>query len=164
MKSQLSQLQKRQTLLKIFIFTLVTVIIWVGLTLFRTQQETGIRPELITKSEALNPNINIEVVDQLEQKRQYTDQELSDFPIYTIFTTKSGEEQLVVFSASDRTKQTVVSDTPEASTTPQQQTSPGVTNGETAPNPEGGVVTTTNDPQLNPVLPVNPVTDPQSSP
>jgi hypothetical protein len=49
MKSQLNQLQKKQTLLRIFIFTLVTVIIWVGLTLFRTQQETGIRPELIKK-------------------------------------------------------------------------------------------------------------------
>lgn len=161
MKSQLSQLQKRQTLLRIFIFTLVTVIIWVGLTLFRTQQETGIRPELITKSEALNPNINIEVVNQLEQKRQYTDQELSDFPIYTIFTTKSGEEQLVVFSASDRSKQTVITDTPEATSPPQSQEAPQTQTGETAPNPEGGVVTTTNDPQLVPVLPGNPATDPQ---
>lgn len=143
MKSQLNQLQKKQTLLKIFIFTLVTVIIWVGLTLFRTQQETGIRPELIKKAEALNPNINVEVIEQLEQKQAYTAEELADFPIYSILTTKSGEEQLVVFSASDRTKKVVQPG--ESITNPQVSQiesagNPAAPNGATVtverPNPE----------------------------
>lgn len=125
MKSQLSQLQKKQTLLRIFIFTLVTVIIWVGLTLFRTQKETGIRPALITKAEPLNPNINIEIIDQIEQKREFTDADLNDFPIYSIFTTKNGEEQMVVFSASDKTKRNV--------TTPGTETVPAATSGTPAP-------------------------------
>jgi hypothetical protein len=54
------------------------------------------------------------VIDQLEQKKAYSSEELADFPIYSILTTKSGEEQLLVFSASDRTKKVV---TPEQSVT-----------------------------------------------
>lgn len=112
MKSQLSQLQQKQTLLKIFIFTLVTIIIWVGLTLFRTQQQTGIRPELLVKAEALNPNISVQVIDQIEQKRVFTEAELSDFPIYSIVTLKTGEQQLVVFSASDKERREATFDAP----------------------------------------------------
>jgi len=121
MKSQLSQLQKKQTLLKILIFTLVTVIVWVGLSLFRTQQETGIRPALVTKAEALNPNINVEVIDQIQQKTEYSDGDLNDFPIYSLFTTKSGEEQMVVFSAIDKTKRNVSTTDPATDVREQTQ-------------------------------------------
>jgi hypothetical protein len=104
MKTQFSSLQHKQTLLKIMIFTLVTVIIWVGLTLFRTQRETGITPKQQLLAEPLNPNINMSVLERLEQKRYYTPEELADFPIYSLVVTKAGEEQLVVFSAADRSQ------------------------------------------------------------
>lgn len=141
MKSQLSQLQKKQTLLKIFIFTLVTVFVWVGLSLFRTQQQTGIKPELIDKSEALNPNINTEVIDQIEQKRAFSDLELADFPIYSIVTTKSGEQQLVVFSAADKSRRTVVIDS-NASQPPANSDTPVETPAnQGTPTQGGGTVT-----------------------
>lgn len=104
MKTQLSTLQRNQTFLKILIFTLVTVIIWVGMTLFRTQRSTEISPELIRLSEPLNPNINLAVIERIEQKRSFTPEELADFPIYSLFVSRTGEEQMVVFNASDRAK------------------------------------------------------------
>jgi hypothetical protein len=116
MKTQLTSLQRNQTFLKILIFTLVTVIIWVGMTLFRTQRSSEISPELIRLSEPLNPNINLTVVERVEQKRSFSPEELADFPVYSLFVSKTGEEQLVIFSASDRSKRPL-NGTPE---TPQQ--------------------------------------------
>lgn len=104
MKTQLSTLQRNQTFLKILIFTLVTVIIWVGMTLFRTQRSTEISPELIRLSEPLNPNINMAVIERVEQKRSFSPEELADFPIYSLFVSRTGEEQMVVFNASDRSR------------------------------------------------------------
>lgn len=112
MKTQLTSLQRNQTFLKILIFTLVTVIIWVGMTLFSTQRSTEISPELIKLSEPLNPNINLTVIEQVEQKRSFSPEELADFPIYSLSISKTGEEQLVIFNASDRSKRPL-SGTPE---------------------------------------------------
>jgi hypothetical protein len=100
MKTQLSSLQRNQTFLRILIFTLVTVIIWVGLTLFRTQNTTGISPELLRLAEPLNPNINVEVLGRVEQKRAYQVQDLADFPIYTLSVDRSGEERVTILSAT----------------------------------------------------------------
>ncbi len=139
MKSQLSQLQKKQTLLRIFIFTLVTIIVWVGVTLLRTQRETGIRPELNRKAEALNPNVSAETLDQIEQKRAFSDAELSDFPIYSIVTLKTGEQQLVVFSASDKARREV---TLEGSTQQPATSLPPGTSGATDQGPTSPVEST----------------------
>lgn len=111
MKTQLAQLQQKQTFLKIFIFTLVTVIIWIALTLFSTQQRTSITPQLLKMADALNPNINESVLVEIEQKRAFSPEELNDFPIYTIMTNKQGEQELVVFSAADRSRRPVTEGT-----------------------------------------------------
>lgn len=121
MKTQLAQLQQKQTFLKILIFTLVTVMVWVGLTLFRTQQRTGITPELLKMAEALNPNINEAVLSEIEQKRAYSPEELNDFPIYSITTDRTGEQQLVVFSASDRQRRQVQENVSQPTEQPQSQ-------------------------------------------
>jgi len=160
MKSQLSQLQKKQTLLRIFIFTLVTIIVWVGVTLLRTQQETGIRPELNKKAEALNPNVSTETLDQIEQKRAFTDADLSDFPIYSIVTLKTGEQQLVVFSASDKARREV---TLESGTQPPTSSVPPTTLETTDQGPTGPVestVTVENSSSVAPgAQPVSPPTE-----
>jgi len=115
MKTQMSALHRSQTFLRILIFTLVTAIIWVGLSLFRTQEETGISPKLLKLAEPLNPNINIDVLSRIEQKRGFTEQELSDFPIYSISTDKSGGEQVVVFTAGDKVKKAVQTESASSS-------------------------------------------------
>jgi hypothetical protein len=105
MKTHLSSLQRNQTFLRIMIFTLVTVIIWVGITLFKTQNDTGISPKELRLAVPLNPNINVDVLTRIEQKRTFSQAELSDFPIYSIVTSKTGEEELIIFNASDKSKQ-----------------------------------------------------------
>ncbi|GEM_PF-995913 len=161
MKTQLSQLQQKQTFLKILIFTLVTVIVWVGLTLFRTQRETGISPELLKMAEALNPNINEEVISQIEQKRAFSPEELSDFPVYSIVTSKTGEESIVVFTASDRSRRVLETGTgTNAPATPNQDTAPGIPT-ETQPTENGGTVSVE---PANPQQPIDVIPPDQAPP
>ena len=102
MKSQLSSLQHKQTFLRLMIFTLVTVMIWVSITLFSTQRETGIKPELLVLAETLNPNINTQVLERVEQKRYFSPEELADFPIYALDSSSVGEGNTVVVNAVDK--------------------------------------------------------------
>lgn len=104
MKNQLSSLQHRQTILKIMIFTLVTAVIWVGLTLFRTQQKTEISPELQKLAIPLNPNLNLGALTRIEAKKEYTEQDLSDFPVYSLVIDRGTGEKVVVFNASDKSR------------------------------------------------------------
>jgi hypothetical protein len=141
MKTQLSSLQHKQTFLRIMIFTLVTVMIWVGITLFGTQRETGIKPELLVLAEPLNPNINTQVIERVEQKRYFSPEELADFPIYTFVVSKTGEESIVVVNAGDRTTGSTEPAGQVNSNPTEQPAAPGIPTGAnpTPQTPEGAV-------------------------
>lgn len=81
---ELKTLHYKQQLLAILIFSLVCVGLWVIVSVARSQQTTKIDPELQRLARPLNPNINESVLQQLEQKRQFTENELRTFPIYRI--------------------------------------------------------------------------------
>lgn len=81
---ELKQLYKRQTMLQILIFTMVTIFIWLAFSIFRSQKKTAITAEQNQLAAPLTPNINATVIDQLENKVHFSDQELNDFPIYKI--------------------------------------------------------------------------------
>ena len=95
MPKPINSLQQRQSLLKILIFTLVTIMIWVLLSIFRTQQRTGVSEELLQLAEPLNPNINLDVLNRIGQKRSYTPEELANFPVYKQIRNEAGEEEIV---------------------------------------------------------------------
>ena len=77
------------------IFTLVTIMIWVGLSIFQTQQRTGISEELQQLALPLNPNINTEVLNRINQKRSYSPEELADFPVYRLTRDAEGNDKIV---------------------------------------------------------------------
>jgi hypothetical protein len=133
------------------IFTLVTVIIWVGITLFSTQRETGIKPELLLLAEPLNPNINLQVIERVEQKRYFSPEELADFPIYALVVSKTGEENIVVLNAADRAGNQVE---PTNISPDGQPAAPGIPT-DTAPAPPPGTETPIQEQpqQINPVQP-----------
>ncbi len=95
MAVNLGNLQQKQTLLRILVFTLVTVVIWVALTLFRSQQKTGIAPELQKLAEPLNPNIDVQVIERIEAKKAYSEADLQNFTILKIVRNKEGEDQII---------------------------------------------------------------------
>jgi hypothetical protein len=92
MPANISGLQHRQTLLRIFMFSFVTVIVWIGFNLFQSQSKTEISPELLKLAEPLNPNIDLEAVGRIKLKKTYTDEDLQNFTIYRAVTTREGEK------------------------------------------------------------------------
>ena len=114
MRSSLSQLKQKQTIVRILVFSLVTVMIWVGFSLFRSQRKTVISPDLQQLALPLNPNLDLETVSRIEQKRSFQPDELSNFPVYRLVRDQSGKEQLV----TTQERQRLPLDTPEPSPTP----------------------------------------------
>jgi hypothetical protein len=105
----LSHLYKRQQILQLATFTLVTIFIWIGFSLFRSQKKTSISAEQTLLSQPLTPSINTQVIESLEQKNHYTQEQLQDFPIYKILVentktnkktaTKSAQTQTEIESS-----------------------------------------------------------------
>lgn len=95
-EKKLSGLRIKQQVLYVLIFSFVTVTIWIGGSLFRSQKKSGIAPDLLELAKPLNPAINTFILDEIEARPSYTDEELSYFQIYKIIRSKDGREQQVV--------------------------------------------------------------------
>lgn len=95
-RSDLSHLHQRQRLLQILIFSLITIMIWISFSLIRSQKKTSISAELTKFAEPLTPSINTEVIEKLEQKRQFSASELQSFPIYKVLVSDDGTNRAVV--------------------------------------------------------------------
>lgn len=85
----LNKLYKRQTMLQILTFTMITIFIWVGFSIFRSQQKTAISAEQRKLASPLTPSINNQVLDELQAKTYYSESELEDFPIYQILVEEA---------------------------------------------------------------------------
>lgn len=94
-KKQLLSLQRRQQMLYIGMFSLVTVMVWVAVNLFQSQKSTQISAELKKKALPLTPSLNQQVIQQIEDKRGFTTEELANFPIYKLILNRDGGEDLV---------------------------------------------------------------------
>ncbi len=89
-KTTIKSLQNQQTFLKLLIFSFVTVMIWIAFSIFSSQQKPQISAELQKMAIPLSPNIDMDVISRIEQKKDYSDQELSNFVIYTLVQDKTG--------------------------------------------------------------------------
>ena len=94
--NRLSKLKRNQYILYLMVFGLSAIIIWVVGSLFSSQQETKVDAELIRLARPLNPNIDQEVIEKIEQKTTYGPSELVQFPIYKIITSRDGRATEVV--------------------------------------------------------------------
>lgn len=95
MTSPIASLKQKQGLLRILIFSLVTIMIWVGFSIFHSQNTTAISPDLLKLAEPLNPNINVDALQRIEQKRSFGPNDLANFPINRIVVQTDGTEQVV---------------------------------------------------------------------
>lgn len=94
-KKEIKQLSIRKQVLYILIFSLVTIMVWVGASLVFSQRRSGIDPELAKLTKSLVPNINGEVLTELASKKYYSPAELADFPIYLVVKSQDGREEQV---------------------------------------------------------------------
>lgn len=103
-KSTLTGFRIQQQLLYIFIFTFVTVIIWIGGSLFRSQRSTGISPDLLELAKPLNPTINPTTMAEIESRTFYSQEDLDNFVIYRLISSQDGAVQRIVPITSDLTE------------------------------------------------------------
>jgi hypothetical protein len=94
-KETLEKIKQQQQALAILVFTLVAAMIWIGASLFTSQQKTGISKDLLKLAKPLTPSINQEVIQRLRQKEIFLDSQLQDFPIYIIKKDKNQNERVV---------------------------------------------------------------------
>ncbi|PIR58814.1 MAG: hypothetical protein COU69_03375 [Candidatus Pacebacteria bacterium CG10_big_fil_rev_8_21_14_0_10_56_10] len=101
-RHQLTNLRRSQQLLFVAIFFLVTVTVWIVVSLVTSQQVDELDPELAKLTRQLNPNLRVEVLLEVEAKRHYSQQELANFPILTI---RPGGEEATLFAPSGQATQ-----------------------------------------------------------
>ena len=94
-KHTLKNFKHQQQALVILIFTLIAAMIWISASLFNSQRKLGISDEQLKLSKPLTPTIDEKTLLRLEQKQAYSNQELSQFPIYMILKDKSQIETIV---------------------------------------------------------------------
>lgn len=119
--SKFVDLKVKQQLLYVMIFTFVTVVIWIGGSLLISQKKSGISPDLLELAKALNPNINVRLIEELELRKSYREDELGEFPIYKLIKSKDGQLQRLVPVESELTE---IVEEPGATPTPTPQPLP----------------------------------------
>ncbi|MDQ3008612.1 MAG: hypothetical protein M3Q81_03375 [bacterium] len=85
-QAEITGLKHKQQLLWLLVFSLVTIVVWVSISLITSQTSTKTNPLQQQLAEPLNPSINIDVITELENKKAYTKQDLARFPLYTLRT------------------------------------------------------------------------------
>lgn len=83
-QSQFKKLQQRKELLVIGLFLFVIIIFWIALSIFSSQQLTGLTAQQQQLAIPLTPTLDTSVIEALEQKKMYDQSELGDFPIFAV--------------------------------------------------------------------------------
>lgn len=111
----LDSLRRREGLLRVLVFTLVTIVLWIGFTIYHSQQQSTLPVNLRKHTTPLNPNINRQVLQEISQRDAYTTSELENFPIYDRILDEVGGSQLIIIDPGNPT--TPSSDTTETPAT-----------------------------------------------
>jgi hypothetical protein len=88
-QTQFQRLRQREELLAIMLFLFVIVVFWIIVSVFSSQQTTGVEAAQQKLAAPLSPSLDLSVIDTLEQKKIYSSPELSDFPVYTIASSSA---------------------------------------------------------------------------
>lgn len=92
----LEALRRREGLFRVFVFTLVTALFWIGFSIFQAQSQTKVSVDIRKHTEPLNPNINRAILEELSQRKRYTPEELQQFPLYERIVDDNGVSQIVI--------------------------------------------------------------------
>ncbi len=95
-RQEIAGLRHNQYFLAILVLLFVSIIVWTSVSIVTSQKETKVSPKLLQLAKPLSPSLKGEVIDELEAKRIFTDEELSQFPIYKILVSQDGRQKKVV--------------------------------------------------------------------
>lgn len=96
MRDEISGLKRQQILLYAMLIGLVTVTIWIGYGLASSQRTDQVDRELRELAEPLNPNLDENVINELESKRNLTETDLNDFAVYIYTEDEEGNRRKVI--------------------------------------------------------------------
>ena len=83
-------LLKRKDVLYIFILGLVVVVAWIGISVYSSLRKTTIPPEVAKQTIPLNPVIDTQILDNLQNRTLYSKEELQSFPLNTTPDEETG--------------------------------------------------------------------------
>lgn len=145
---ELQQLKHKQYLMYLLIFSLVTIVIWVGISLIVSQNTEQVDPELTVLSSSLNPNIDTSALDTLSAKTPYDSQLMQNFPIYMFIVRQVGQPaELTTLQAEKQQSAATPTPTPTPEPTPTLTPETVVLPDTLNPEPESTASSTPTTPQ-----------------
>lgn len=124
---ELNKLRTSQQILTILVLLFICMVFWIIVSLFSSQNSSKITPDMTEKAAQFSPTLSTQVMDGLQNKRVFTDEELSNFPIYVIQKDTNDQTERIVELKSGQpapgtttTQQPVA--TPSPTTTPTSET------------------------------------------
>jgi hypothetical protein len=95
-KKDIKKLRKNKLFLTIMVLLFVSMLFWIIISLIGSQTSEKVSKELTLISKPLTPVIDKEIFNTIEQKRVYSQEELSGFTIYKVITSRDGRSESVV--------------------------------------------------------------------
>lgn len=93
---QLNLLKRDQFALGLLIFSLVTIMAWIGVSMYFTQRQPTLSPEIQFIAQPLNPNLDQDTVKKIEDETYYDPNTLTSFPIYVLYKDKTNSTTRMV--------------------------------------------------------------------
>lgn len=90
-KKQLIKLRRDKRILWLGIMFFVMVILWILISIFAVTKTSSISPELRELAKSFVPRLESKVFDEIAAKKEFSEAELSSFPIF-IFDKKAVDE------------------------------------------------------------------------
>lgn len=95
-RQEIISLRHNQYFLALLVLLFVSIIVWTSVSIVTSQKESKVSPKLQQLAKPLTPTISTEVIDELENKRVYSAEDLAAFPIYKIVVSQDGRDKRVV--------------------------------------------------------------------
>ncbi len=95
-KKQFAIMKHKKQLLTILSLLFICVIGWAVVSLFAAQQKTKIDSKFLKYATPLTANLDLETLNALESKRSFTESELTNFPIFRVYTDPKTREEKVI--------------------------------------------------------------------
>ena len=93
---EVSKLKRNQQILTILVLLFVSMTFWIITSLFSSQTSSKISPTINKLAMPLTPTLDTTILDTIDLKRSFSEEELSNFPIYVVVRDQSTQTERIV--------------------------------------------------------------------
>jgi hypothetical protein len=95
-EKQLDKIRRQKKLLIALILFFVVILTWILVSIFATQARHAVSPELIKLAEPLVPSLNKQLLEDLQGRAYFTDEQLENFSIYVVLSERGEDAGKVI--------------------------------------------------------------------